>query len=263
MSRTIEDAGLQSPVEKRITFNGKTGDVSYAPGSGGGDFTPVQLPFHFIILDASAFRITGKASGEEIKSNLGHSKHRPSIKVWKEIDMGPHRAKEKKDLAEGQWRDIKATVGNAGRFNNVVFGMDVVTGDIITVTFRGKGFAKWLNFLKECDSVFGKGKKDPAVNYSDCAVTIAGVESTPSSLGDDSYVPKLQMNKVTKQEVLQKADAADAVLQGYFKELFVSNKAEDDGEGSGIEGPAAEPNKAGANPAHVQDQEPPTDDLPF
>lgn len=248
-------------------MNMKRGTLSYqADGDTG--FTEMKMPLHFVLIDANGFRITGQSSSGKFKSKLHHRKLSPYVKIWKEVDMGPNRAPDKQDFMEGNWNDIKGQADTAGcRYQSVLFAVDPASKELITINLRGKALSAWLKFISDNKDKAVKQSGDPAVAYSDSYFSITGFELTPSSIGDESYVPKFAIAKIKSSDTTKLADEKDVELQGYFMEIFGNAQATVNREDVADDTDSYSSSTAPSNPAT---QEEPTvnnnditDDLPF
>ncbi len=282
MSRTQESTGPESPVKKRYSMNMKKGNLSWQIDAGS-DFNEMKPPLHFILLDGNGFRITGQSPKGKFKSKLHHKKLSPFVNIWQEIDMGPGRNKDKKDIMSGNWLDIKEAANDQGcRFQAVLFAVEPATKELITINLRGKGLSAWYKLLDDNKDAATKRSNDPAVAFSDRFFSITGFVLTPSSVGDDSYVPVFAMNKIKSPDTVKLADDKDAELQKYFLEIFgnaqstvnredVAEEAADvedrDGDGKPDENGNWDTNAAKVDPPTGPpagtDNSNPTDDLPF
>lgn len=266
MSRTQEAASIQSPVKERYSIDMKGGKFSMS-NDDSDDFNEVKLPFHFILLDANAFRIKGKniKKGWEIKSDLAHQKLAPFVKVTYKDKQGFSG-----EIASGTWSEVKDRVNEQdGRFNQVLYAAKP-NGDMITLTLRGKGYSAWLDFLKKNKDV-GKKSNDPAVKFANHYFSITKLVTSKSDFGE-SFVPVFAIGEITKQETIDMANRLDIELQLHFGELFSNMQAspdrsgesrDDDGESSQEFVNTAAGDFPSAEPSDPSTGEPPTDDLPF
>lgn len=265
MSRTQEASSIQSPVKERYSIDMKHGKFSMS-NDDSDDFNDVKLPFHFILLDANAFRIKGKniQKGWEIKSDLAHQKLAPFVKVTYKDKQGFSG-----DIASGNWSDIKDKVNEQqGRFNQVLYAAKP-NGDMVTLTLRGKGYFAWLDFLKKNKDV-GQKSNDPAVKFANHYFSITGLAKSKSDFGE-SFVPVFGLGEISKQETLDMANRLDIELQLHFGELFGNMQAtpdrdderrmDDDFTPSPEDGRVGTP--VGDFPPASDEQPPVTDDLPF
>lgn len=208
MSRTKESTIQTSPVTAHYFLNMKTGKFSCLK-EGEKDFLDVKLPFHFILLDAGAFRAAGKnmKTQRKIKSTMGHFVLNPSIKVFYEDT--------KEVIAEGSWRSIKDVVGEkSGRFVSVLFAA-TPAGEMVCIHLKGRAYSEWLKYLDEN----GAKGKDPASFFADSFFSVTGTKSVSGDMGE-SYVPTFTHAKISKDETVKMADELDFQLQCYFKTLF-------------------------------------------
>lgn len=213
MSRTQEVSQTVSPITEHYFLNMIEGKLSMMK-DGTEEFQPVSLPFHFILLDANAFKIQGKKMvgkmERRIKSTTGHTKQKPSVEVF--------YADTREVIAEGTWKEIRDKVSlEGGRYNAVIFGMKP-TGEMIALNLKGKAYAAWLKFTEAA-----KGQ-DPAVYFAQNYFSIKGMESTKSSMGSNTYVPVFELGNISKKETMDMADQGDILLQKYFRELFAQKQ---------------------------------------
>jgi hypothetical protein len=266
MSRTQEAQSVKSPVVERYSIDMKLGKFSMS-NDDSDDFNEVKLPFHFILLDANAFRIKGKnqVRGWDIKSDLAHQKLQPVVAVTYKDKQGKEGV-----IASGQWKDIKNEVNDLqGRYNNVLFAAKP-SGELITLTLRGKGYSKWLDFLDK-NKAEGAKSNDPAVRFANHYFSIIKLEGSKSEFGD-SFVPAFALNKISKQETFNMADKLDIELQLYFAELFgqmqaTPTRGDFPNEEQGSDSPPAGFVESDFPAAEPEDENvwvpPATDDLPF
>ena len=221
MSRTNEVSRTVSPVSQQLFLNmreGKLSALSMTDSSpdGSSNFIDVKLPFHFILLDANAFRVTGgKKVGRmdrKVKSTLGHTSLNPAVNVYF-VDT-------KEVVATGKWRDIRdAADKEGGRYMAVLF-CATPAGEIITLNLKGTAYAEWLKFTKDA-----KGS-DPAAYYSDKYFSLSSMAVHQNSMGNSSYIPKFEVHPIKKEETIKLADDCDIILQKYFAEIFSSKNVE-------------------------------------
>lgn len=242
MSRTQEYSRTNSPVREQYFLNMREGKLGFL-GEDNSEFKNIEFPFHFILLDSNAFRVTGtKRVGRmdrKVKSTLGHQSLSPTVSVY--------FTDTQEVIAQGKWRDIRDKAdAEGGRYMSVLFCAKP-TGEIITLNLKGSAYAEWLKFTKEA-----KGQ-DPAVFYAQNFFTLKGMRSQSNSMGNSSFVPVFEIGNIAKKETIDLADKCDMELQKYFSEIFSAQKSPE------VQPFTIEPlTKDDPDPVQIDD-----DDLPF
>lgn len=209
MSRTVEVTRTESPVKAHVFFNGDKGRFGVLDSDQSDEIQEIAYPFHFVVLDADAFRVGGKVGLErndpKFKSNIAHPKYGTELRVWLEND-------EKNILAVGKWSQIKNKPAlSKAKFTALIyiladFGQGKKTA---CLQLHGRAYSAWLTFIQS-------GKINPCGEH---AFTVKGAVEMQGDKGRASLVPVFELTKVSS-ETLALANKADAELQAWMQGQF-------------------------------------------
>lgn len=207
MSRTRATQTTESPIAATIFYNGQKGTFGKMSDVEGGGIEDVPLPIHFIVLDNSTFRVTGKKGLEKdaprYRSTLAHDARKKTLRVW-------YSGNSENVLADGSWGSISEKLPGA-RFTRCIYALCSINGQnqIVCIQLHGRALFCWMDYLK-------KSGIDPC---SDIAFSIKSTVEMVGKIGNPSLVPVFSHSKINA-DTAQKAHDADAVLQSWLDEVF-------------------------------------------
>lgn len=209
MSRTVEVTRTESPVKAHVFFNGDAGKFGVLESDVSDNIVDVHYPFHFVVLDADAYRVGGKVGMEKndpkFKSNIAHPKYGTELRVWLEND-------ESNILAIGKWSQIKNKPAlSKAKFTALIYVLaDFGNGKkIACLHLHGRAYSAWLQFIQT-------EKINPCGPH---AFVVKGTSEMRGEIGRASLVPVFEITKVSA-DTLNLADEADSELQVWLKSQF-------------------------------------------
>jgi len=261
MSRTREEVLIESPVKATIFYNGEKGGFGRMSDVEGDGIVEVPLPLHFVVLDNSTHRVTGKKSLDKdaprYRSTLGHDARSKKLRVW--INGAPEIT-----VAEGTWGAISEKLPGA-KYTRCIYALcDFGSGkEIVCIQLHGRALFCWMDYIK-------KNGLNPC---SDIAFSVRKTEMMKGNVGNPSLVPVFSHAQIQPETVKAAADA-DNVLQDWLDTIFAAGGVDsaaavpEDGDGGAKRGVFTEAVQSSRKePAMAEgwgDAPPPsTDDLPF
>ena len=207
MSRTREEVRVESPVKATIFYNGEKGSFGRMSDVEGGGIQDVPLPLHFVVLDNSTHRVTGKKSLEKdaprYRSTLAHDSRTKKLRVW-------INGASEKTIAEGAWGAIQEQLPGA-KFTRCIYAM-CNFGDgsqIYCIQLHGRALFCWMDYLK-------KNGIDPCSNV---AFSVKKTEMMEGKVGKPSLVPVFT-NSPIQEETVKAAAEMDNILQAWLDTIF-------------------------------------------
>lgn len=234
MSRTRESTTVESPVKATIFYNGKKGAFGRMSDNDGDGIVEVPMPIHFVVLDNSTHRVTGKKGLEKdalrYRSTLAHDSRTKTLKVW-------YNGQSEKPIAVGTWGAISEQLPGA-KFTRCIYALsDFGSGkETICIQLHGRALFAWMDYLK-------KGNIDPC---SDIAFSIRKTEMMQGNKGEPSLVPVFSHSPI-QADTVAAANQADKVLQEWLDTIFDNGGADnqeaapDDSDNVGANFPTEEP----------------------
>ncbi len=207
MSRTREEVRVESPVKATIFYNGEKGSFGRMSDVEGGGIQDVPLPLHFVVLDNSTHRVTGKKSLDKdaprYRSTLGHDSRTKKLRVW-------INGASEKTIAEGTWGAIQEQLPGA-KYTRCIYAM-CNFGDgnqIYCIQLHGRALFCWMDYLK-------KNNIDPCSNI---AFSVKKTEMMEGNVGKPSLVPVFT-NSPIQGDTVKAAGEMDNVLQAWLDVIF-------------------------------------------
>lgn len=230
MSRTREEVIVESPVKATIFYNGKKGSFGRMSDNEGEGIVEVPLPIHFVVLDNSTHRVTGKKGLDKdaprYRSTLGHDARSKKLRVWM-------NGSQEITVAEGTWGAVSEKLPGA-KFTRCIYALtDFGAGkQMVCIQLHGRALFAWMDYLK-------KGNLNPC---SDIAFSIRDTAMMAGNIGDPSLVPVFS-HATIQAETVAAAAAADKVLQDWLDTIFA---------GGGADGAAPVPEDGETQPGFAQ-----------
>lgn len=232
MSRTREEVIIESPVKATIFYNGKKGSFGRMSDNDGEGIVEVPLPIHFVVLDNSTHRVTGKKGLDKdaprYRSTLGHDARSKKLRVWM-------NGAQEITVAEGTWGAISEKLPGA-KFTRCIYAItDFGTGkQMVCIQLHGRALFAWMDYLK-------KNNLNPC---SDIAFSIRSTAMMAGNIGGPSLVP-IFSHATIQAETVKAAAEADKVLQDWLDTIFA---------GGGLDGAAAVPEDGETQPGNYTQQ---------
>lgn len=209
MSRTREEVIIESPVKATIFYNGKKGGFGRISDAEGEGIIEVPLPLHFVVLDNSTHRVTGKKSLDKdaprYRSTLGHDARSKKLRVW-------INGAQEITIAEGTWGAISERLTGA-KFTRCIYAIsDFGTGkQMVCIQLHGRALFAWMDYLK-------KNNLNPC---SDIAFSIRETALMEGKIGEPSLVPVFSHSPI-QPDTIKAAAEADKVLQDWLDTIFAT-----------------------------------------
>lgn len=198
MSRTRRRSGAANPIKRYLSFSGSTGLFSYYDKDSKDNVELESLSL--IVLDVRA-SVTGYNSGAkaQVSSNMVENIGNDvlTVQMWKDG--------KRSLIAEGVYKDIKATIKEAGgKFTtNVIALADVGDGNgeqIVNLQLTGSALNGWIDFVKGLEA---GGEYDNSITITKGALSkVDGDEIVPVTAKEEkALLAKLKKNPRAKQPI--------------------------------------------------------------
>ena len=216
MSRTKKVETTENPVQAYISLNGKLGKAGIRkPGEA--DFSPIELPFNFVVVDADAKKIGGTVGGSQkkdaprFKSNIAHFGYGGSF-------FTISTDKDSKVLASGNWGQIKENTAIPGaKFQQLIYAISENGNELVRICLHGRALSRWIEFAKEHPPI--PTEKSPK-NFMFSIVGFEAMTGGESEL--ESMVPIFSATEIPDDHELVTAaiDCDENILQPWFEHYF-------------------------------------------